>query len=710
MNQKLVTRILALLLALSLLLGLVPLVFADEGNLGSGTPDGTPPQLLSIELSATSGAAPGSVAFTAEATDDVSGVWDIGIYFQNEYGDSVGGWAHSTYKDPATGEQVPYADGKFHGEVKMGQYVSSGTYNLSAIYVCDYADNRTVYTDKDIQYPDSNTTYVPVPDWFTQREFTVTYSATPDHTPPELIDVTLTVTEITAPGTIDVIVDATDDVSGVFECKLFFDLQGGDPGSQWLSATVVPTYYDSDLKQHIPYPDGKLHGEIPISDHVDPGTYVLTSAYLGDVAGNDRHYDMHEYSDNPPIPESVTMREFTVINDYVWDTTPPELTELTFATNTITAPGVIDFTATIDGNCEGMVDIYLWCEETQKELECWAESSYRDPETGEWIPYPDGKLHGKLEVGQYLVAGTFIINSIDIHDDDGNWIFYVEDPSSYANEEARPFPEWLNREIRVLNAVADVTTSVVKPEFVDQLANANDDAYIVADFSGEATLPETAFDAISGTDKTLDLVSEGVTWRFNGNDIVNDSKPIDLNVNITKLEESPSAEIQEKLDDTPAVVMKFAENGVLPGKATIQVKVDYAMREYLGASRELCVYYFNNQTGKLELIAENLMVINDTYIEFPITHCSYYILSTKIEEPAEPEHEFQYGDVNHDGRVNVTDAVMVMKHRANALTEEDVFCERCANVDTNPKINVSDAVLIMKKRANKDMIFPIETQ
>ena len=75
-----------------------------------------------------------------------------------------------------------------------------------------------------------------------------------------------------------------------------------------------------------------------------------------------------------------------------------------------------------------------------------------------------------------------------------------------------------------------------------------------------------------------------------------------------------------------------------------------------------------------------------------------------------PRLSLTYGDVNHDGKINVTDAVMVMKHRANALTEEDVFCEHCANVDTNPKINVSDAVLIMKKRANKDMIFPIEAQ
>jgi len=101
-------------------------------------------------------------------------------------------------------------------------------------------------------------------------------------------------------------------------------------------------------------------------------------------------------------------------------------------------------------------------------------------------------------------------------------------------------------------------------------------------------------------------------------------------VQITKAEENTSSSgeaIQDKLNGTNGVVMKFAENGELPGKATIQVKVDYAMREYLGSDQGLCVYYYNNQTGELELVAENLTVINDTYVEFEITHCSYYVLT-----------------------------------------------------------------------------------
>ena len=96
------------------------------------------------------------------------------------------------------------------------------------------------------------------------------------------------------------------------------------------------------------------------------------------------------------------------------------------------------------------------------------------------------------------------------------------------------------------------------------------------------------------------------------------------------------------------------------------------------------------------------------YVRFVVTGFSDFVIAQPRK--AEPEHEYQYGDVNHDGRVNVSDAVAVMKHRAGALSEKDTFCDRCANVDTNPKINVSDAVLIMKKRANKDMLFPIEQQ
>ena len=96
----------------------------------------------------------------------------------------------------------------------------------------------------------------------------------------------------------------------------------------------------------------------------------------------------------------------------------------------------------------------------------------------------------------------------------------------------------------------------------------------------------------------------------------------------------------------------------------------------------------------------------DTYCK----GCDKKLSDGEILPVLPPAEKCRYGDVNHDGRINVTDAVMVMKHRANALTEGDTFCERCANVDGREAINVSDAVLIMKKRANSDMIFPIELQ
>lgn len=208
--------------------------------------------------------------------------------------------------------------------------------------------------------------------------------------------------------------------------------------------------------------------------------------------------------------------------------------------------------------------------------------------------------------------------------------------SSIKSEWLLPLTDYMEvLQFAVTNTGADITTSVSNSTFVDEVTNAEDDAYIVADYSGNATMPEEAFEAIAGTDKTIDLVSEGITWRFAGKDITEEIKDIDLNVEIKKVEDDTSASgeaIQENLEDNPGVVMKFPENGTLPGKATIQVKVDYAMRQYLGNSNGLCVYYYNNQTGKLELIAQNLSVVNDTYVEFEITHCSYYVLTVGEEQ------------------------------------------------------------------------------
>ena len=106
-----------------------------------------------------------------------------------------------------------------------------------------------------------------------------------------------------------------------------------------------------------------------------------------------------------------------------------------------------------------------------------------------------------------------MLRTINVSDVAGNSrSYYTSYNPEWGDPEDSNIPDFITqREINILNSVPDVTTSVAKPEFVDQVQDAADDAYIVADFSGETTMPEEVFDAIAGTDKTLDLVSEGVT-------------------------------------------------------------------------------------------------------------------------------------------------------------------------------------------------------
>ena len=245
-----------------------------------------------------------------------------------------------------------------------------------------------------------------------------------------------------------------------------------------------------------------------------------------------------------------------------------------------------------------------------------------------------------------MESGTFVINHIELYDVADNHKYYHRNSNQYENQ----LPDSVMAlQLKVRNTGADVTTSLANSSFVEEVENAGNSAYIVADYSGNSNMPQEAFDAIAGTDKTLELMSSGVTWRFEGEDIVNTSKDIDLNVDIVPVEQDSSSaggDIQEELGENPGVIMRFAENGQLPGKATIQVKLDYAMREYLGRSKGLCVYYHNNQTGQMELVAADVQVVDDSYVEFTIYHCSDYVLT---RDPEIVQNRLDMSNVGADG-------------------------------------------------------------
>ena len=175
----------------------------------------------------------------------------------------------------------------------------------------------------------------------------------------------------------------------------------------------------------------------------------------------------------------------------------------------------------------------------------------------------------------------------------------------------------------------------------DNLANeiANSDSNTVeVDCNTNTSVPSDVFSTIKGTDKTVTFTNGSAQWTFSGKDITgNDMKTVDVSTTIAPAGAKDSAITQlSEVKDSVPVVVTFASNGTLPGKATVKVALPDTVRSNLGG-KTISVYYFNEKTNKLEPIAEGLIADANGNVAFPITHCSKYVIAIKNKTtPATP--------------------------------------------------------------------------
>ncbi|MBQ8572957.1 MAG: dockerin type I repeat-containing protein [Ruminococcus sp.] len=78
---------------------------------------------------------------------------------------------------------------------------------------------------------------------------------------------------------------------------------------------------------------------------------------------------------------------------------------------------------------------------------------------------------------------------------------------------------------------------------------------------------------------------------------------------------------------------------------------------------------------------------------FTTEHFSYYVITTAVSES-----EFELGDVNRDGKINIKDATAIQKYVAK-LVEFDEEQLALADFNGDTKVNVKDATTIQKKIA-----------
>ena len=154
---------------------------------------------------------------------------------------------------------------------------------------------------------------------------------------------------------------------------------------------------------------------------------------------------------------------------------------------------------------------------------------------------------------------------------------------------------------------------------------------VVVDVTSNKSVAKEIFDAIKGTDKTVTFTQNGVEWSFDGKNITGSTKAVDMTVNVAALGSTNSgnkAAIAEKVNNENVLVISFAKNGQLPGKAKVRVKLDAAW--LAGKNKNnINIYYYNETTKAIETIASALVVDSEGYVQFDITHNSDYIIADK---------------------------------------------------------------------------------
>ena len=474
-----------------------------------------------------------------------------------------------------------------------------------------------------------------------QNSTEVAIESTEDVTAPILKSFALTKNVISSGEKIEAVAEAEDDVSGVY----YISVQFKGPNDKRVDVTLSPTYYDENMGRKL-YEDGKLHGEIDINQYMPSGEYVLSSISLHDNAGNYINYY------GATLPETVKGISFQYSNTESVDITAPILKSFSILSNQVETPGVIEAVAEAEDDVSGVYYISVQFKgPNDKRVDVTLSPTYYDENMGRKL-YEDGKLHGEIDINQYMPSGEYVLSSISLHDNAGNYINYY----------GATLPETVKGlSFNVINTgrTPDVTTGTSNKNIVDQIKNSSTDSLIYVDYSSNSIVDSGVFEAIKGTDRTVVFESDGVQWIVNGKDVVSATQNVDLKVStvVAKDDYSNQGEIQQITKGSNAYVLHFADNGVLPGKMKIRIKLDYSMRNYLGTSG-IYLYYYDPVKKEMQTIAENLDIEKDNYVEFEISHCSSYILNkgkltnTKYIEPSDDTNDLSNNVVSSQRKLD----------------------------------------------------------
>jgi hypothetical protein len=334
-----------------------------------------------------------TVNISIGAHDDISGIAN--------FADMVGN-TELIYLTPSgmyKNVSINVTSNPLQGTIKINQYSDIGTWKLLEIFLVDKAGNRIVVGNTSL-----NNSWGDIMMDLSAADFTVS-GTTPDIKAPIFTKVSVDKADAVAGDTVNITVEALDDLSGIIDRSL------NDDGSWVNFLTPSGLHRDVELK----LVDGKLVGKIDIGKYSESGLWMINFIQITDNAGNLLFVGNSEIGGEwPEEMRDLSSGSFTVTGT-TYDIQPPEFRALTVDKAAVTIGDTVGITIDAVDQVSGLAD-YV------KKVG-YADITYITPSGRERIvalTLVDGKLTGNICVGQYTEPGEWKVKSVWLLDKAGN--------------------------------------------------------------------------------------------------------------------------------------------------------------------------------------------------------------------------------------------------------------------------------------------------
>lgn len=550
-----------------------------------GTPDADAPVLNGVSIDKTEVKAGESFTLTLDVTEKISGLWYIHVDFINE----TTGKSKTFHLNNIPDGDKTNSIHTISCEVPNDE--AAGVFRLQSVVVSDVQGNSKTYWEEELP---------------SQPSVTITNEVSGDNEAPTITGISVSPDRVNAPGEVTLSIGVQDDLSGV-------DYISADFLNHQTGHTIEATWsaYKVD-----PVTDGTIEVPVHISEFDGNGKYDLNYITLGD---NNQHYSHYGASD---LQQEVS---FSIVNVGEEDITPPVLESISVDKTEIEAPGTVTLTLKVSDEPAGyrtaIVDVVNTATGNSKHF-------YSDRENPSNVT---------VNISQFEPSGVMRVDTVYLFDNNNNMSRY--DSIELVQNTAYPLPQEATFLVKNIDETSgDIVSATTSPDLVDEIDKMAEGNTAHIYHGNNDVLSKDVFGAIAGKNKTIAVESDGIQWIFEGEEI-DESKIKDINLGTT-IEEKwfSESDVNEEIAwEQNAVVLQFADNGDLPGKATIRLKIDPVFKDYIG-TENLYVYYYDNTTKEFKEIAAGLNTQSDGYIEFTITHNSDFVITSGPIETQEGEN------------------------------------------------------------------------